>query len=144
MLNRVEIIGNLGADPEIKSFSNGGKIANLRVAVTEKWKDKQSGEQRERTEWVPVTINSDGLVSVAERFLRKGSKVYVAGQFRTRKWQDQSGNDRFSTEVVLSGFDAKLLLLGDGQGGTGRGQRNGREQQSQSFNDGFDSDEVPF
>jgi single-strand DNA-binding protein len=110
-LNKVQLIGSLGADPKIKSFQNGGRIANLRIATSEAWKDKQSGERKERTEWHSVTISGDGLVGVAERFLRKGSKVFVEGQLRTRKWQDQSGNDRYSTEIALSGFDAKLIML---------------------------------
>jgi single-strand DNA-binding protein len=98
--NSVTLIGNLGADPEIKTFQNGGKIANIRIATTETWKDKQNGERKERTEWHSVVINSDGLVGVAERYLRKGSKVHLVGQLRTRKWQDQSGQDRYSTEIV--------------------------------------------
>src|SRR5690606_28991174 len=115
-LNRVTLLGNLGADPEIKSFQNGGRIANLRIATTESWKDRQTGERKERTEWHSVTLNSDGLVGVAERFLRKGSKVYVEGQLRTRKWQDQSGNNRYSTEVVVAGFGGQLIML-DGRNG---------------------------
>jgi single-strand DNA-binding protein len=110
-INRVILIGNLGADPEVKSFQNGGKICTLRVATSENWKDKQTGEAKERTEWHSVTLNSDGLVSVAERFLRKGSKVYLEGKLQTRKWQDASGNDRYSTEVVVGGFDGKLVML---------------------------------
>jgi single-strand DNA-binding protein len=117
MLNEVKLIGSLGADPEVRSFQNGGKVCNLRVATSESWKDKNSGERKERTEWHSVAIHSDGLVSVAERYLRKGSKVYLSGQLRTRKWQDQSGNDRYSTEVVLQGFDAKLIMLDGPQGG---------------------------
>ena len=126
-LNKVMLIGNLGADPEIRSFQNGGKVCNLRLATTETWKDRNTGERQERTEWHTVAIFSEGLVSVAERFLRKGSKVYVEGQLQTRKWQDQSGNDRYSTEVVLRGFNGTLTMLdgASGGGGGGGGQRGG-------------------
>ena len=120
-LNKVMIIGNLGADPEVKSFQNGGRIANLRIATSENWKDKATGEKKERTEWHTVVINSDGLVGVAERYLRKGSKVYIEGQLRTRKWQDASGNDRYSTEVSVAGFDGKLVMLDGAKGGGGGG-----------------------
>lgn len=127
-LNKVMLIGNLGQDPEVRSFQNGGKVCNLRIATTESWKD-QSGQKQERTEWHTVAIFSEGLVSVAERFLRKGSKVFVEGQLQTRKWQDQSGNDRYSTEIVLRGFNGTLTMLdgpGGGQGGGGGGgQRSG-------------------
>ena len=99
-VNKVILIGNLGRDPESRTFSNGGKVCNLRIATSENWKDKQTGERRERTEWHSVAIFSEGLANVAERYLRKGSKVYIEGQLRTRKWQDQSGNDRYSTEVL--------------------------------------------
>ena len=127
-LNKVMLIGNLGADPEVRSFQNGGKVCNLRIATTENWKDRNSGERQERTEWHTVAIFSEGLVSVAERYLRKGSKVFVEGQLQTRKWQDQSGNDRYSTEVVLRGFNGTLTMLdgpGGGSGGGGGGQRGG-------------------
>jgi single-strand DNA-binding protein len=120
-VNKVIIVGNLGADPEVKSFQNGGKICNLRIATSEDWKDRQTGEKKERTEWHSVVIRSEGLVGVAERFLRKGSKVYIEGQLQTRKWQDQSGNDRYSTEVVLGGFDAKLVMLDGAKGGSAGG-----------------------
>ena len=128
-LNKVMLIGNLGADPEVRSFQNGGKVCNLRIATTENWKDRNSGERQERTEWHTVAIFSEGLVNVAERYLRKGSKVFVEGQLQTRKWQDQSGNDRYSTEVVLRGFNGTLTMLdgpgGSGGGGGGGGQRGG-------------------
>lgn len=150
-VNKCIIVGNLGADPETKSFQNGGKICNLRVACSESWKDKNSGEKKERTEWISVSIQSDGLAGIAERFLKKGSKVYLEGQLRTRKWQDQSGNDRYSTEVVLSGPGAVLTMLdGPQQGGqqsTGNG--NGSRTQRAStpnFGGGFgdDLDDAPF
>lgn len=118
-LNKVMLIGNLGADPEIKSFQNGGKIANLRVATSESWKDKATGEKKERTEWHSVTVQNEGLVGVVERFLKKGSKVYLEGQLQTRKWQDQSGADRYSTEVVLRGFGGTLVMLDGKPGGGG-------------------------
>jgi len=121
-VNKVILVGNLGADPEVKSFQNGGKICNLRIATSENWKDRVSGERKERTEWHNVVINSEGLVGVAERFLRKGSKIYIEGQLRTRKWQDQSGNDRYTTEVALSGPGAVLTML-DGAPGAGGGDR---------------------
>ena len=121
-LNKVMLIGNLGADPEVKSFQNGGKVANLRLATSESWKDKATGERKERTEWHTVVLQSDGLVGVAERFLRKGSKVYVEGSLRTRKWQDQAGNDRYSTEVSVGGHNGVLTML-DGAPGDGRGER---------------------
>ncbi len=124
-VNKVIIVGNLGADPEVKSFQNGGKICNLRVATSENWTDKASGEKKERTEWHTVTLRSDGLVNVAERYLRKGSKVYLEGQLQTRKWADAQGNDRYSTEVVLGGFDAKLVMLDGPQGRQGGGGAEG-------------------
>ena len=124
-VNKVILIGNLGQDPEVKSFANGGRIANLRIATSENWKDRASGERKERTEWHSVVLQSDGLVGVAERFLKKGSKVYIEGQLRTRKWQDQSGNDRYSTEVSVGGFDGKLVMLDGPSGGSGGGRSSG-------------------
>jgi single-strand DNA-binding protein len=123
-VNKVIILGNLGADPEVKSFQNGGRICNLRIATSEDWKDKQTGEKKERTEWHSVTLATDGLVGVAERYLKKGSKVYIEGQLQTRKWQDQSGNDRYTTEIRVGGFDGKLVML-DRAGGDGGGSGGG-------------------
>ncbi len=123
-LNKVMLIGNLGQDPEIRSFQNGGRVANLRIATSERYKDKD-GNQQEKTEWHTVAIFSDGLVGVVERFLKKGSKVFVEGQLQTRKWQDQSGADRYSTEVVLRGFNGTLTMLDGASGGGGGGQRSG-------------------
>jgi single-strand DNA-binding protein len=120
-VNKVILVGNLGADPEVKSFQNGGKVCNLRIATSESWKDKMSGEKKERTEWHSVSIFSEGLAGVAERFLRKGSKVYIEGQLRTRKWQDQSGNDRYTTEIALQGPGAVLTMLDGAPGGGGQG-----------------------
>jgi single-strand DNA-binding protein len=120
-LNKVMLIGNLGADPEIRSFQNGGKVANLRIATSESWKDKATGEKREKTEWHSVAIFNDGLVGVVERFLKKGSKVYLEGQLQTRKWQDSSGADRYSTEVVLQGFGGTLVMLDGAKTGSGGG-----------------------
>jgi single-strand DNA-binding protein len=112
-LNKVMLIGNVGADPEIRSFQNGGKVANLRIATSETWKDKNTGEKQERTEWHSIAVFNEGLVGVIERFVKKGSKIYVEGQLQTRKWQDQSGNDRYSTEIVLKPYNGTLVLLGD-------------------------------
>jgi single-strand DNA-binding protein len=128
-LNKVMLIGNLGADPEVRSFQNGGKVCNLRIATSENWKDRQTGERKEKTEWHTVAIFSEGLVGVAERFLKKGSKVYLEGKLQTRKWQDQSGNDRYSTEVVLQGPNAVMTMLDGPQSGGGGGQRSGGWQQ---------------
>ncbi|MFM2371651.1 MAG: hypothetical protein RIS85_1373 [Pseudomonadota bacterium] len=119
-VNKVILVGNLGQDPEVKSFQNGGRIANLRIATSESWKDRASGEKKERTEWHSVVLQSDGLVGVAERFLKKGSKVYIEGQLRTRKWQDQSGNDRYTTEVSV-GMNGNLTMLDGPSGGGGMG-----------------------
>ena len=124
-LNKVMLIGNLGADPEVRTFQNGGKVCNLRVATTETWKDRNSGERQERTEWHTVAIFNEGLAGVAERFLKKGSKVYLEGQLQTRKWQDQSGNDRYSTEVVLRGPGSVMTMLDSAGGGGGGGGRSG-------------------
>ncbi|MEQ8899932.1 MAG: single-stranded DNA-binding protein [Roseovarius sp.] len=128
-VNKVIIIGNLGRDPEVRTFQNGGKVCNLRIATSENWKDRNTGERRERTEWHSVAIFSEGLVRVAEQYLRKGSKVYLEGKLQTRKWQDQSGQDRYSTEVVLQGFDATLVMLdGRSEGGGGGGGSYGGSQ----------------
>lgn len=158
-VNKVILIGNLGRDPEVRSFQNGGKVCNLRIATSETWKDRNTGERRERTEWHSVAIFSEGLVRVAEQYLRKGSKVYIEGKLQTRKWQDQSGQDRYSTEVVLQGFDATLVMLdgrdGGGGGGFGgdqgggygggydQGYGGGQQQQSSQQSRDLD-DEIPF
>ena len=110
-VNKVILVGNLGRDPESRTFPNGGKVCNLRIATSETWRDKTSGERKERTEWHSVAIHSEPLVKVAEQYLRKGSKVYLEGQLETRKWQDQSGTDRYSTEVALRAFGSTLVML---------------------------------
>ena len=124
-VNKVILIGNLGADPEVKSFQNGGRIANLRIATSEQWKDRATGERKERTEWHQVVIQSDGLVGVVERFLKKGSKVYIEGSLRTRKWQDRDGNDRYTTEISVGVGGSLTMLDGPQGGGGGGGARSG-------------------
>ncbi|KIC26608.1 MULTISPECIES: single-stranded DNA-binding protein [unclassified Leisingera] len=142
-LNKVMLIGNLGRDPEVRSFQNGGKVCNLRIATSETWKDRNTGERREKTEWHSVAVFSEGLVRVCEQYLRKGSKVYIEGQLQTRKWQDQSGQDRYSTEVVLQGFGSTLTMLdGRGEGGGGGGQGGGGYgggNQGGGYGGGYDS-----
>jgi len=167
-VNKVILIGNLGQDPEVKSFQNGGRIANLRIATSENWKDRATGERKERTEWHSVVLQSDGLVGVAEKYLRKGSKVYIEGQLRTRKWQDASGNDRYTTEISV-GMNGVLTMLdgapgggqgggmggggqlsgggGDWGGGSGGGQRSGGGDFGGGARGGFADDlddDIPF
>ena len=124
-VNKVILVGNLGRDPESRSFQNGGKVVELRIATSDQWKDRNTGERRERTEWHTVKLFSEGLANVAERYLRKGSKVYIEGALQTRKWQDQQGQDRYSTEIVLQGFDAKMVMLDNPGGGQGGGSSVG-------------------
>jgi single-strand DNA-binding protein len=124
-VNKVILIGNLGRDPEVRSFQNGGKVCNLRIATSETWKDRNTGERKERTEWHSVAIFSEPLARVAEQYLRKGSKVYIEGQLETRKWQDQSGQDRYSTEVVLRPYKSELTMLDGRDGGGGGGSYGG-------------------
>jgi len=142
-LNKVMLIGNLGRDPEVRSFPNGGKVCNLRIATSENWKDKNTGEKREKTEWHSVAIFNEGLVRVAEQYLRKGSKVYLEGQLQTRKWQDQSGNDRYSTEVVLQGFGSTLTMLDGANNGGGSDYGGQQEPQQEQPSRDLD-DEIPF
>lgn len=149
-LNKVCLIGNLGKDPETRTFQNGGKVCNFSIATSESWKDKQSGERKEKTEWHNIAILSDGLAGVAERYLKKGSKVYIEGKLQTRKWQDQSGNDRYSTEVVLNGPGAVLTMLDGAQGAGTAGQSSASNRQAASQSsaqsagyDDLDSD-IPF
>ncbi|SNS79186.1 single-stranded DNA-binding protein [Tropicimonas sediminicola] len=123
-VNKVILVGNLGRDPEVRTFQNGGKVCNLRIATSENWKDRNTGERRERTEWHSVAIFSEPLARIAEQYLRKGSKVYIEGQLETRKWQDQSGQDRYTTEVVLRPYRGELTLL-DSRGGEGGGGGGG-------------------
>ncbi|MFT4743486.1 MAG: single-strand DNA-binding protein [Yoonia sp.] len=126
-VNKVILIGNLGRDPEVRTFGNGGKVCNLRIATSENWKDKNTGERREKTEWHSVSIFNDGLVRIAEQYLKKGSKVYIEGALQTRKYQAQDGSDRYSTEVVLQGFGGTLTMLdGRGEGGGGGGYGGGQ------------------
>jgi single-strand DNA-binding protein len=138
-VNKVILVGNLGRDPESRSFSNGGKVVELRIATSESWKDRNSGERKEKTEWHTVKIFNEGLANVAERYLRKGSKVYVEGALTTRKWQDQQGQDRYSTEIVLQGFNAVLTMLdgapGSGGGGGGGGGSRGGDDWGGGGND---------
>ncbi|KCV83548.1 single-stranded DNA-binding protein (SSB) [Actibacterium atlanticum] len=124
-VNKVILVGNLGRDPEVRSFQNGGKVCNLRIATSETWKDRNTGERREKTEWHSVAIFSEGLVRVCEQYLRKGSKVYIEGKLQTRKWQDQSGADRYSTEVVIQGMGGTLTMLDGRSGGEGGGGGQG-------------------
>ena len=140
-VNKVILIGNLGADPEVRTFQNGGKVCNLRIATSENWKDRNTGERREKTEWHSVAIFSEPLARVAEQYLRKGSKVYIEGQLETRKWQDQNGQDRYSTEVVLRPYRSELTMLdsrgeGGGSGGYGGGSSGGYGGGSYGGNDG--------
>ena len=130
-VNKVILVGNLGRDPESRSFQNGGKVVNLRIATSDSWKDKNTGERKEKTEWHSVAIFNEGLANVAERYLRKGSKVYIEGALQTRKWQDAQGQDKYSTEIVLQGFNSVLTMLdgapgggGGSGGGSGAGQRD--------------------
>lgn len=160
-VNKVILVGNLGADPEVRNTNDGRPIVNLRIATSERWRDKNSGEQRERTEWHRVVIFNEGLCRVAEQYLRKGSTVYIEGQLQTRKWQDQDGNDRYSTEIVLQGFNSTLTMLGGrsdnagdnnygGGGGSSYGGNNnqgggGRPQaNAPAFDAGDMDDDIPF
>lgn len=130
-VNKVILIGRLGADPEVRSFQNGGKVVNLRIATSETWRNKQSGERKERTEWHSVAIFSEPLGKIAEQYLKKGSSVYIEGSLETRKWQDQSGQDRYTTEVVLRPFSGNLTLLGGREGGGVNEDRGGYEDGGQ-------------
>ncbi|WP_324289788.1 single-stranded DNA-binding protein [Frigidibacter sp. RF13] len=123
-VNKVILVGNLGRDPEVRSFQNGGKVCNLRIATSETWRDRNTGERKERTEWHSVAIFNENLAKIAEQYLKKGSKVYIEGALETRKWQDQSGQERYTTEVVLRQFRGELTLL-DGRDGGGGGQGGG-------------------
>ena len=166
-VNKVILVGNLGADPEVRTFGNGGKVAKLRLATSESWKDRQSGERREKTEWHTVEVFGEGLVGVIERYVNKGSKLYIEGQLTTEKWQDRDGNDRYTTKVKVAGPNSNLTMLdsrsggGGGGGNYGGGSRNvgndynqdrgygGGGSRSASDMDGpmqdFDlDDEIPF
>jgi single-strand DNA-binding protein len=153
-VNKAILIGHLGRDPEVRNFQNGGKMVNLRLATSESWKDKASGERTERTEWHTIAIFNEGLAKIAEQYLRKGSKVYIEGQIETRKWQDQSGADRYSTEIVLRPFSGALTLLdskGEGSGGGSGGYETQRQGETAGqagaaaggYSPGMD-DEIPF
>jgi single-strand DNA-binding protein len=135
-VNKVIIVGNLGRDPEVRSFPNGGKVVNLRIATSETWRDKQSGERKERTEWHSVAIFNEALGKIAEQYLKKGSTVYIEGQLETRKWQDQSGADRYTTEVVLRQYRGELTLLGGRDGGGSGGGGGGYDDRDTGGYDG--------
>tara|TARA_R110000868_G_scaffold34457_2_gene124507 strand:- start:1342 stop:1836 length:495 start_codon:yes stop_codon:yes gene_type:complete len=161
-LNKVILIGNLGAAPEMRRTNDGKPIANLSIATSESWKDKNTGEKRERTEWHRVVCFVEGLCGIIEKYLEKGSKVYIEGQLQTRKWQDQEGNDRYSTEIVMQGFNCQLVLLGDAGGSGGARQdkssgkplhdpeerfgRGGRSEPQQAAVDDLEDDleDLPF
>jgi single-strand DNA-binding protein len=156
-VNKVILVGNLGADPEVRSLPSGGKVVNLSVATSENWRDKNTGERKERTEWHRVVIFSEGLTRVAEQYLRKGSKVYIEGQLQTRKWQDQSGQDKYTTEIVLQGFNSTLTMLdgrseGEGSGGfsgpreapAGRPEGRRPAANAPAFESGGMDDDIPF
>lgn len=137
-INKVILIGSLGADPEIRRTNDGRSIANMRVATSDTWRDKHSGERREKTEWHSVVVFSEGLVKVIESYVKKGSKIYLEGALQTRKWQDKEGNDRYTTEVVLQGYNATLTLLDSANGGQQR-----QEHQPESQSGGFE-DDIPW
>jgi single-strand DNA-binding protein len=154
-VNKVILVGNLGADPEVRSLPSGNKVVNLRIATSESWRDKNSGERQERTEWHRVVIFSEGLARVAEQYLRKGSKVYLEGQLQTRKWTDQAGVEKFSTEIVLQGFNSNLTMLdgrGEGEGGStgfssppaARSEGRRPANNAPAFESGGMDDDIPF
>lgn len=159
-VNKVILIGNLGRDPEVRTMPSGGRLCNLSVATSEQWKDRNSGERREKTEWHRVVVFNENIVNVCERFLRKGSKVYIEGQIETRKWQDQSGQDKYSTEIVLRPYRGELTMLDGRQDSGGGGGSGGGYDQSQDYGGGGGSrgghggggagpaddleDEIPF
>lgn len=148
-VNKVILIGNLGRDPEARSFQNGGELVNLNIATSDRWKDRASGEQKERTEWHQIVIMNEGLCKIAKQYLRKGSKIYVEGALRTRKWQDKDGNDRWSTEVVLGAFNSVLQLLDKRESDPGRNDYSGYADQpgaggGQSRGPSDLDDDVPF
>lgn len=148
-VNKVILIGNVGNDPEIRTFGNGGRVANLSIATSESWRDKSSGERKEKTEWHKVAIMSDGLVSIVERYVKKGSKLYIEGKLQTRKWQDRDGNDKYTTEIVLSGYGGALTLLdGRESGGNSNRDQSSRQQSNHAHNPAQDfsmtDDEIPF
>lgn len=140
-VNKVILIGNLGSDPEVRTLPSGGKVVNLSVATSDSWRDKNSGERKERTEWHRVVIFSEGLTRVAEQYLHRGSKVYLEGSLQTRKWQDQSGQDKFSTEVVLQGFNSSLVML-DGKSDGQQAEAPRKAAVAPAFE--ADDDEIPF
>ena len=150
-VNKVILIGNLGADPEVKNFADGGKIANLRIATSETWRDKSSGERKERTEWHRVVVKNAGLVGVVEQYCAKGQKLYIEGQIQTRKWTDQSGVEKYSTEIVLNGYGGVLTMLDkppardEAPQGNGYADAIGRAQPRRAATgaDGLD-DDIPF
>ena len=147
-VNKVILVGNLGADPETRDFANGGKVCNLRIATSETWKDRTTGERRERTEWHSVAIFAEGLARIAGQYLRKGSKVFIEGKLETRKWQDQNGQDRYSTEVVLRPYSGELVLL-DSRG-NGDAPAGAKSDSVDTYGSGApadkknDDDEIPF
>ena len=143
MHNKCSFIGNLGRDPEIRSFQNGGRVCSFSIAVTEKWKDKNTGERKEATEWIPISIFTDGLVGVAERYLRKGSKIFVEGKWKTRKWTDKDNNDRYSTECVLQGPNGILTMLDGKDGGQSTRKPDGSQGHASQPVDDLD-DDIPF
>ena len=140
-VNKVTLLGRLGQDPEVREFSNGGRVCRLRLATSETWKDKNSGDRRERTEWHTISIFAEGLIKVVEQYLSKGSQIYVEGKLETRKWQDKEGNDRYSTEVTIRPFGGELLMLG-GRGSGGGGSSRASAPSTEEVNDM--DDEVPF
>lgn len=142
-VNKVIIIGHLGRDPEVRTFQSGGKVVNLRIATSETWRDKASGERKERTEWHAVAIFNEGIGKVAEHYLKKGSKVYIEGQLETRKWQDQAGADKYTTEIVLRPFRGELTLLDGREGGGGSDDVVDKGESSQRSSRDLD-DEIPF
>lgn len=143
-LNKVCIIGNLGNDPDIKTMNNGGKVCNLSVATSEIWKDKNTGERREKTEWHRVSIFNEGLVGVCEKYLKKGSKVYLEGALETRKWQDQSGADRYSTEIVLKAYNGSLIMLGGKSTDTSEPTAHDTAKQNAYQPQDDEEDDLPF
>lgn len=144
-VNKVILVGNLGADPEIRRTQDGKPIANLRIATSESWKDKSTGERKEKIEWHRVTIFSEGLCGVAEKYLKKGSRVYIEGSLQTRKWVDQSGKDNYSTEIVLQGYQAQLIMLDRAGGGSeGSTAQKSVQQKQRVPAEDFDDSEIPF